>query len=260
MWKFLHFRFQWRKIVGTTYVRVGKIKMVVTACGLTEHLKQKVTQERYKLKKKKNISFKFTSKFQIEIKLKIFQMMGYVIPSKGDIVLGQEFTDFDKGLEEGIEGSVLGFNFLLSTAFHTEETSPVTDAPLLNIFPTSHGLIDNNHYYGLLNRDDFNSINRRSIYQQNPFVFYKTNIQDEQSGRIVFKEGEIKSNLENERTMFQVPLGLQLVMISHSHCEIGRGSPFIGGQLMLISWTRTPVRVFGGAIVKPVKSVCGYFY
>lgn len=221
-------------------------------------------------------------------------MIGYVIPSKGDIVVGQEFTDFDKGLEEGIEGSVLGFNFLLSSAFHSQEmtTSIIKNSPSLNIFPTSQKLINinspqelittnnaqtliNTNAQELINsqgfnnlrlllfngRDDFNNNNikrksfqkRSTIYQQNPFVFYKTNEQG-----IFFEEK--KNHFENAKTMFQVPLGLQLITISHSHCEIGRGSPFIGGHLMLISWTRTPVRVFGGAIVKSVNSACGYFY
>lgn len=32
------------------------------------------------------------------------------------MVVGQEYTDFDKGLEDGIEGEIYGFNFVLSSA------------------------------------------------------------------------------------------------------------------------------------------------
>lgn len=204
------------------------------------------------------------------------ETIGHVIPSKGDIVVGQEFTDFDKGLEDGIEGSVLGFNFLLSSAFHSQETtssssSSLTIPPAVNIFSPFQGILTTQGFIrtnaqGLI---DSNNINRRSLYLQKPFVFHRTN---SQSPGIVYKEEEKNpfvfrktSQEEEEKIVFgeegenNLPLGLQLIIISHSHCEIGRGSPFIGGHLMLISWTRTPVRVFGGAIVKPVKSVCGYF-
>jgi hypothetical protein len=37
-----------------------------------------------------------------------------VIPGGGDVVVGQEYTDFDKGLDDGIEGEVFGFNLLTS--------------------------------------------------------------------------------------------------------------------------------------------------
>ena len=47
--------------------------------------------------------------------------------------------------------------------------------------------------------------------------------------------------------------------IGNTHCEIGRGSPYIGGKLMLISWTRTAVRIFGGVLLKNVASDCGNF-
>ncbi|XP_077302541.1 pentraxin-related protein b6 isoform X1 [Arctopsyche grandis] len=46
-------------------------------------------------------------------------LRGSVIPGGGEIVLGQEYTDFDKGLEDGIEGEIFGFNMILSST--TEE-------------------------------------------------------------------------------------------------------------------------------------------
>lgn len=69
----------------------------------------------------------------------VFQLRGLVIPGGGDIVVGQEYTDFDKGnwfkiynlyenyienlsflgLEDGIEGEIYGFNMILSST--TEE-------------------------------------------------------------------------------------------------------------------------------------------
>lgn len=40
----------------------------------------------------------------------MFQLLGAMIPGGGDIVVGQEYTDFDKGLEDGIEGEVTCFD------------------------------------------------------------------------------------------------------------------------------------------------------
>lgn len=46
----------------------------------------------------------------------MFQLKGRIIKGEGDIVVGQEYTDFDKGLEDGIEGAIYGFNLVLSPA------------------------------------------------------------------------------------------------------------------------------------------------
>lgn len=48
------------------------------------------------------------------------------------------------------------------------------------------------------------------------------------------------------------PLGLQLVESSYN-CALGKGAPL---KNVLISWTKTPVRVFGGAILKKVDPFC----
>lgn len=51
------------------------------------------------------------------------------------------------------------------------------------------------------------------------------------------------------------PLGLVLVEVSYHNCALGKGAP-IEDERVLISWTRTPVRVFGGAILKSVPAFC----
>ncbi|KAK9729036.1 Pentaxin family [Popillia japonica] len=43
------------------------------------------------------------------------------------------------------------------------------------------------------------------------------------------------------------PLGLMLVELSYGNCALGKGSP-VNDKRLLISWTKTPVRVFGGAV------------
>ncbi|XP_076300241.1 uncharacterized protein LOC143218725 [Lasioglossum baleicum] len=183
------------------------------------------------------------------------ESIGHVIPSKGDIVLGQEYTDFDKGLEEGVEGAVLGFNLLLSSAFE----------------PLKLGLGDPETIY--IPMDPFSMIpskpmhrslvyGARTIYRVVPFEYHRIirSIDDYPRSRSRSRTSRLNSMRPHDSHSLQkMPLGLQLVQLTYHHCEIGRGSPFIGGSSMLISWTRTPVRVFGGAVVKNVRSKCGTF-
>ena len=103
----------------------------------------------------------------------MFQLKGAVIPGGGDVVVGQEYTDFDKGLDDGIEGEVFGFNLVSSF---------------------------NKHHW----------------------------------------------------------LNEQLVYNSFQQCSAGRGSP-VSKKHLLISWAFSPVRVFGGAIIRRAKPLCGYF-
>lgn len=153
-------------------------------------------------------------------------------------MLGQEYTDFDKGLEEGVEGSVLGFNLLLASAFdplaREASSSNYANAPLFPRIPTRLTQRGFDYAPRTLPVSNLPRIRRYADHFQNRTGSYK----------------EVSS---------KEPLGLQLVKLSYVRCEIGRGSPFIGGRLMLISWSRTPVRVFGGAILKNVKSECGNF-
>ena len=203
-------------------------------------------------------------------------MAGHVIPSKGDIVVGQEYTDFDKGLEDGIEGSVVGFNLLLASAFDSYETSFSPDQGL-NLLPTSPAFRSDintpNFFFDFGEKLSTSPSDKKqkitfegestSLDQHD--LAHPKDVQDGKRKKIVFREQvpeiERYPDYENLKkpTISDLPLGLQLVNLSYSHCELGRGSPFIGGPLMLISWTRTPVRIFGGAIVKNVRSECANF-
>lgn len=62
------------------------------------------------------------------------------------------------------------------------------------------------------------------------------------SGKIFNEADEVK------------PLGLKLVEMSY-HCGLRKGAP-LRGKNVLVSWTRTPVRVFGGAILKDIEPFC----
>lgn len=186
-----------------------------------------------------------------------FQTIDHTIPSGGDIVVGQEYTDFDKGLDDGIEGSILGFNLLLASAFDEQlashDSTQVSRAgyatvPLFARIPTK-----------LLQRGiDYKTRTRTTSDQRYAEDATSLPLVAAVPTRLLFSPAVIQGRMEVAKRKKQ-SLGLQLVKLSYARCEIGRGSPFIGGSLMLISWTRTPVRIFGGAVLKNVNSECGDF-
>ncbi|KAK1116501.1 hypothetical protein K0M31_018965 [Melipona bicolor] len=170
------------------------------------------------------------------------ETIGHRIPSGGDMVLGQEYTDFDKGLDDGIEGSVVGFNLLLNSAFDagnyleaTYDTVPFFPErmPIQTQRAGDHGTIQ-----PISNEPSYRA------FVVSPHTEKMTTVDDDR---------DVLSATEEQ------PPGLRLIRLSYVRCEIGRGSPFIAGGSMLISWTRTPVRVFGGAILKNVEGTCGHF-
>lgn len=191
-------------------------------------------------------------KWKKEISFDRFQTIDHTIPSGGDIVVGQEYTDFDKGLDDGIEGSILGFNLLLASAFDdyhhlaSHDSIQVSRAgyatvPLFARIPTK-----------LMQRGiDYKTRTRTTSDQR-----YAEDAPLVAAAPTRFLFSPIQGRMEVAKKQ---SLGLRLVKLSYARCEIGRGSPFIGGTLMLISWTRTPVRIFGGAVLKNVNSECGNF-
>lgn len=217
----------------------------------------------------------------------ILQIIEYVIPGGGDIVLGQEYTDFDKGLEEGIEGSVLGFNFLLASAFDSLDSghqrpfrsiNGTTDqamVPLVAAIRTKMARSDSNLRAAraldrlISMRFALNPNWSRKIFQQTSSTVspYRLNIANDtrkeeilpiRRNAISFIDDLIEEiSLSGKPS--DNPLGIQLMKLSYFRCQLGRGSPPIGGSLMLISWSRTPVRMFGGATIKNVGNECGKF-
>jgi len=213
----------------------------------------------------------------------LFQIVHHVIPAGGDIVLGQEYTDFDKGLEEGVEGSILGFNLLLASAFNTLDNSypgtsfqPIAEFPLAPL-PEDRvqvakreakttrvpmQLAFDRDWSRKVSRDDAEARDDTviSALLDESSVLAINETRTEETSPIRRQEiilDETSDEIADLR--IGVPLGLQLVKLTYVLCQLGRGSPRIGGQLMLISWSRTPVRVFGGAMMKNVGDECGKF-
>ncbi|GJQ69956.1 hypothetical protein Trydic_g22479 [Trypoxylus dichotomus] len=69
------------------------------------------------------------------------------------------------------------------------------------------------------------------------------------NSRILHHHQEVGDGLSSK------PLGLILIELSYGNCALGKGSP-VNDKRLLISWTKTPVRVFGGAILKSVAPFC----
>lgn len=220
-------------------------------------------------------------------------MTGYVIPEGGDIVLGQEYTDFDKGLEEGIEGSILGFNLLLASAFNSLDSGlhqrPLfwsTNGDLAEVPAETRTRIarrdldleatrvvdrlvsilfalNPNWSRRISQTDDAKAVEDSATLPPLLRVINDTRKEETPSIRkdaITFDTDDWTGEINLLGKSSDVPLGLQLMKLSYVYCQLGRGSPPIGGPLMLISWSRTPVRVFGGAIIKNVGNECGKFW
>ncbi|XP_034938232.1 uncharacterized protein [Chelonus insularis] len=191
------------------------------------------------------------------------EMAGHVIPKDGDLVLGQEYTDFDKGLEEGIEGAVFGFNLLLLSAFAPsslsfERNQLGDDAPAGIHFP-----VEDSSEVTNIGPAIFPPVHSR--YAREPVIpeFHTSQshiVRIRKPKQVSIIPTQIRGkNLSWLKPTSVAPLGLQLIETGYYHCKVGRGSPFLGGSKLLISWTRTPVGVFGGAILKNVDSRCGVF-
>lgn len=187
-----------------------------------------------------------------------------MIPGGGDVVVGQEYTDFDKGLEDGIEGEVFGFNLL--TASHGSQG--------LAWFPSHDNalVLPQNHY------------ETNSAEGPSPLSLSSGTLRALSSGkkRIRWPEDATSrsrkvprgvrwpDNHRNGRRAPQVRFrergapsvvtnpGLELVEKSYRQCADMRGSP-VDQSRLLIAWANTPVRVFGGAVIKGAKPTCGNF-
>lgn len=188
-------------------------------------------------------------------------MAGFVIPKNGDIVLGQEYTDFDKGLEDGIEGAVLGFNLLLKSSF--KKPNKLNDNNYLDN--------DRKNRFDYSEFERFNNEKKTNLYMSSLNLQlqeeYKTRpeiLPDIPFGSVILgarKTTQLskKPSITLDKLLDDMPMGLKFIKISYNNCNCGRASPFFDAKYLLISWSRTPVRIFGGAIIKNVNNQCGVF-
>lgn len=251
---------------------------------------------------------------------------GQILPKEGDIVVGQEYTDFDKGLDDGIEGDIFGFNMVLASTSapqkgHWNQKEPVFNVhrrisipekikghyiveggPLYirrtpksveqqedNFFTNNNNTSTSTEAQSIsdsaenLNNDSNSRREKRQSYNMYPMSFVRYVLAPPQklikpvypylypnnqyAYRYTLPQIEKTmvppmptfrskiSRIANDIPVYTFkPLGLQLVELSYD-CAKGKGAPLTGKDV-LISWRKTPVRVFGGAILKKVDPFC----
>lgn len=240
----------------------------------------------------------------------LFQLRGSIIKGGGDIVVGQEYTDFDKGLEDGIEGAIYGFNFVLASTSYNDKNNdqnyPIDRLKRKHSFydvptPTKYGVLvipksSGSQKPTKLNRqEEFGGkkflirryrIPRRELSQLAPSRLASTKFQpnllseedyrvkrperllpdnDEEEGPLIPKVSTYHlfdtlkpvnsfDSVANIYTQKSKPLGLLLVELSFD-CSFRKGAPLENSKV-LVNWAKTPVRVFGGAILKSIPPFC----
>lgn len=80
---------------------------------------------------------------------------------------------------------------------------------------------------------------------------------DENRRRYVVPPKVADANVEKGK--FHVSSGTELVMRSYGQCGVDRGTPISNKKHVIVSWSETPVRIFGGAMVANAKNICGHF-
>nr|CAH7761760.1 unnamed protein product [Callosobruchus chinensis] len=228
----------------------------------------------------------------------VVRLQGVTIPPHGDLVVGQEYTDFDKGLDDGIEGDIFGFNMVLASTT-THYTSPEyhhipppgnlkLPVPLVidskspskahfghekhkayrykSGVPFKHtinlqssrssqesSVFDYEYFSSLPTRmaktffDMFDILQPQrkitKIYRPHPPIHRKS-----------FRAHPRRTSINEIQGEGQKPLGLVLVEMGYD-CVYRKGAP-LDGESVLVSWTKTAVRVFGGAALSPISPFC----
>ncbi|KAF7278113.1 uncharacterized protein LOC143202299 [Rhynchophorus ferrugineus] len=198
------------------------------------------------------------------------QLKKVTIEDDGDLVVGQEYTDFDKGLDDGIEGDISGFNMVLAPTFspHPQKISPPHLPPPNYLFKrnadSSKGMFQdppfmNSHQMiAAMMAEKLEQIRKpkRQIWEESLAFLKEQQFSDplplEKDDGPSYKV--LKERRLSQPHYLNKPLGLLLVQLSRD-CGYLRGGP-LSGKGVLVSWTKTNVRVFGGAIIKTAPPFC----
>lgn len=207
-----------------------------------------------------------------------WQTTGVVIPGGGDVVVGQEYTDFDKGLDDGIEGEVFGFNLLTSqptTSHGSQGLSWFLAHDNALVLPQTHYVMNSAEQPRWLSLSPLQQsrATMRVLSSDKKLIRWP---EDTRRSEKVLRVDPSTSRVrwpDDHRNSRRAPRvrrreardagvvtnpGLELVKKSYRQCAELRGSP-VDQSRLLIAWASTPVRVFGGAAIKSAKPVCGDF-
>ena len=196
-----------------------------------------------------------------------------MIPGGGDVVVGQEYTDSEKGLDDGVEGEVFGFNLLTSelgadslSLFETHHNALV---PLRTYYTTNSARLHTRVFLRSLRGLEMTltaaASDKKHIRWPENRSPGKPSKGNPGATTIRWPNNHRKTSRALLATARQVRYaslrlnpGLELVEKSYRQCAAMRGSP-VDNSRLLVAWASTPVRVFGGAIIKKAKAVCGNF-
>lgn len=200
-------------------------------------------------------------------------------------MVGQEYTDFDKGLDDGIEGDIFGFNLVLSAtsgSLKFPQTSPFR-RKYQNVhsqrFPQQHfnpkpqqplifGSGQTEGYKTILDEDSIApdsqgyAMIEPSRSPKGLLDIFRNFFGEEPSTsvRVIKKYPQNMYKVNNRRSSIndigdvKKPLGLLLVELSFD-CGLRKGAP-LSGKNVIVNWNQSPVRVFGGAILKTIPAFC----
>ncbi|XP_018330768.1 uncharacterized protein LOC108740788 isoform X2 [Agrilus planipennis] len=205
------------------------------------------------------------------------ELRDVIIPEGGDIVVGQELTDMDKGLDDGIEGTIFGFNMVLSSVFDSAGATTLKKHLKVYEEPVRRSAIFHRSRrrsgtetlielpYGMDFPRPLPHFVRTSPLHSPEAISFDGKYTDP-FGKFMSQEINADTmSVASKKTKYQRPrratseikksLGYQLVRLSFNECTLGNGSP-LGDINVLISWTKTSVRVFGGAVLNKVEPFC----
>ena len=176
---------------------------------------------------------------------RLLQVSGVTLPAGGDVVVGQEYTDFDKGLDDGVEGEVFGF-YLFRTATPSAR---------------SEARHEDEHQLLAERRGD----ERQHLPDDAPRINPYRPLRLAPGPPLAWPGpgAEARRRGHNKRYSLysppkdflrRVPLRVQrLYALCTDHLVPEDRADAV------VSWPSSPVRVFGGAIISNVNAGCGDF-
>lgn len=210
------------------------------------------------------------------------QVTGLTLPGGGDVVVGQEYTDFDKGLDDGVEGDVFGF-YLFRTAAPSARPLPAAseleDADEHQLLASTSNKRARSELSAEATRrgdgttephrqhlaDDATRLHLPDdaprLHAHNPFRRAEAGMPMKRPQRLAparlprWKHNKRYSLYSPPKEFLRrVPLRVQrLYALCTDHLVPEDRADAV------VAWPSTPVRVFGGAIISNVNSGCGDF-
>lgn len=178
------------------------------------------------------------------------QVSGLTLPSGGDVVLGQEYTDFDKGLDDGVEGEVFGFHLFRTATPRTER-------------PEEHQFDEELQRQLLRTRPADDDGGDAALWRRSPASRRRSGEAPAASAARLRRQyrlgwppgwpGPVRHGPAKDYSRIVPPRIQRLYAACEDHLAAEDQAEAV------IAWPSTPVRVFGGAMISNVQGGCGDF-